>query len=131
MQDLNLRNDDLLTRLELAVRRSLSDSRHDVEMLQEKMGSPQDLIDRKRKELDYLALRAEKNIRVYIERRQSKLSQAGSVLDSLSPLKVVDRGYSIVTKNKEVIKSSAQLKPGDQIHLRLAKGNVTAVVKEV
>lgn len=131
LQDLNLRNDDLLTRLELSIRRSLSDNRHDVEMLQEKMGSPQDLIVDKRKELAFLSLRSEKNIRVYIERRQAKLASAGSVLDSLSPLKVVERGYSIVTKNKEVIKSSTQLKPGDQINLRLSKGKVVAVVKEV
>lgn len=131
LQDLNLRNDDLLTRLELAIRRSFSDNRHEVEMLQEKMGSPQDLIEIKRKELDYLSLRSEKNMRVYLERRHSKLTQTTSVLDSLSPLRVVDRGYSIVTKNKEVIKTSAQLKPGDQIHIRLAKGDITAMVKEV
>ncbi|WP_374028379.1 hypothetical protein ACES2J_00930 [Bdellovibrio bacteriovorus] len=34
------------------------------------------------------------------------------MLDSLSPLKVVERGYSIVTKNSEVIKSASQVKKG-------------------
>lgn len=131
LQDLSLRNDDLLTRLELAARRRISDQKHKVELLQEKMGSPQDLIEDRRKELDYLTSQAQKSIFVQLERKQSKLAKMASVLDSMSPLKVVERGYSIVTKNKEVIKSSTQLKAGDQIDLRLAKGNVVAVVKEV
>jgi exodeoxyribonuclease VII large subunit len=53
------------------------------------------------------------------------------VLDSLSPLKVVERGYSIVTKNDEVIKSSRQVAKGDVLDIRLAQGSLTAKVESV
>lgn len=131
LQDLRLRNDDLLTRLELALRRSLDSRRHSVDLLKEKMGTPQELLAKKRKELEFLQLRADKNIKTYVERRQAVLNRVMSVLDSISPLKVVERGYSIVTKNKEVIKSSSQLKSGDSIEIRLAQGQATATVTSV
>ena len=54
-----------------------------------------------------------------------------SLLESLSPLKVVERGYSVVTKGSDLVKSVKQLKTGDEVSVRLMKGEFTAVVKEI
>lgn len=131
LQDLELRNDDLLDRLEMGMDRLLSENRHKLEMLRQRLGSPQDHIDRKKKDLVYLTGRSEKALLRGVERKQAQLSKAMGLLDSLSPLKVVERGYSLVTKNKEVIKSSAQVKKGDVLDIRLAQGSLTAVVDGV
>ncbi len=129
LQDLELRNDDLLNRLELAIQRRLQDRQHRVTLFRQKLGSPQDLIDRKKKDLSFLKARAEKALVYSVERKHSALTRVLAVLDSLSPLKVVDRGYSIVTKNKHVIKSANQVKKGDSLEIRLAEGSITVVVE--
>lgn len=131
LQDLRLRNDDLLTRLELAQRRLLSVRHHKLEMAREKLGTPQTHIKECRKKLEFLQIRVGKAAQADAERRQSRFGKLVSVLESLSPLKVVERGYSIVTKNHEVIKSSAQVRVGDTLLIRLAQGSLKAKVDEV
>jgi exodeoxyribonuclease VII large subunit len=131
LQDLELRNDDLLTRLELAMNRLVATRLHKVELLTHKLGSPQDLILRKKKDLQFLSSRAEKSLLFAIEKKKSKMERLMGMLDSLSPLKVVDRGYSIVTKGNEVIKSADQVKKGDHIDIRLAEGSIQATVDSV
>lgn len=131
LQDLQLRNDDLLNRLELAIGRRFADHRHAVRFLTQKLGSPQEIINNKKKEIQYLTERSLKALKFSLERKQSKMARMMGMLDSLSPLKVVDRGYSIVTKDKEVIKSASQVVKGDRIDIRLAEGSITAIVDSV
>lgn len=131
LQDLELRNDDLLNRLEFAMNKRLGERRHRVELFTQKLGSPQDLILERIKDLQYLQARAEKALQFSIERKKARMGKVMAMLDSLSPLKVVERGYSIVTKDKEVIKSAAQVRKGDIIDVRLAQGSLRAVVDSV
>ena len=51
-------------------------------------------------------------------------------LDSLSPLKTLTRGYSIVTKQEsgKVIKSVNDLNSGEKVNLRLSDGQKTATI---
>ena len=50
-------------------------------------------------------------------------------LSLLSPYSVLDRGYSLTTDaTGAVVKSSDQLKPGDRLVTRLAKGEVESIV---
>ena len=53
-----------------------------------------------------------------------------SKLDSLSPLKTLTRGYSIVQKDNKIIKSKEDLKNGDNIQLTLVDGNVNAIINK-
>jgi exonuclease VII large subunit len=46
-------------------------------------------------------------------------------------LKVVERGYSIVKIENEVIKWSNQVNPGDLLHITLAHGQLEARVENV
>jgi exodeoxyribonuclease VII large subunit len=49
-------------------------------------------------------------------------------LDSLSPLKTLTRGYGIITKNGEIIKSKNQLNKEDEISIKMQDGDVKAKV---
>ena len=131
LQDLILRNDDLVERLQMATDRMLSERRYKLKILDERMGSPQELIQRKVKELEYLTQRMKKGMVVSVERKKALWNRWCSVLDSLSPLKVVERGYSIVKKDNEVIKNSDQIKTGDLLQVTLAHGRVDARVEKV
>ncbi len=49
-------------------------------------------------------------------------------LDTLSPLKTLGRGYSIISKNGKMIKSVKDLKVGDKVELKLSDGEKTAEI---
>ena len=51
-------------------------------------------------------------------------------LNALSPLSILDRGYSICTKDDKAVKSSAEIKPDDQVKVRLAKGQLDCRVEK-
>ena len=72
------------------------------------------------------------SLRSTLEKGFSELSVLAGKLDSLSPLKVLSRGYSIVyDKNgKKVIKSADSLKMGDSIQVRFETGRAKCTVKE-
>lgn len=131
LQDLALRNDDLVTRLQLATDRTVSERRFKLKILEERLGSPQTLIQKKQQELEYFSLRLQKGAALSMERKKSALGRWMSVLESLSPLKVVERGYSIVKKENEVIKNSDQVKSGDLLQITLAHGKLEARVEQV
>jgi len=58
-----------------------------------------------------------------------RLAVAVGRLDALSPLKVMQRGYSLVyDEKKRLIKSIEQVQPGDMVHIRLADGRLDCQV---
>ncbi|MGR3219517.1 MAG: exodeoxyribonuclease VII large subunit [Candidatus Anammoxibacter sp.] len=62
---------------------------------------------------------------------EKRLSHATSKLDSLSPLGILSRGYSITTKVGEVkpLRDIDTLKKGDRIMTKISKGDVISVVE--
>jgi exodeoxyribonuclease VII large subunit len=65
-----------------------------------------------------------------MERRRHELNRVAAQLDALSPLKVIDRGYSVARDDRgRVLKHVASFTPGLQFKLRVADGDVDANVK--
>lgn len=52
-------------------------------------------------------------------------------LDSLSPLKIMSRGYTYVTSDEQVVNHAAQLTVGQQVQLHFDDGQVQAEIKQV
>ena len=46
----------------------------------------------------------------------------------LSPLKILGRGYALAYHGEELVRSAAQVQPGDRMRLRLAEGEVMTEV---
>ena len=73
-----------------------------------------------------------KNIEHYIKQKlEQESSNAQKLilkLDTLSPLKTLARGYSIITVEENITKSIAQLKPGVEIQIRMQDGKAKAKV---
>ena len=53
-----------------------------------------------------------------------------SKLDSLSPLKTLTRGYSIVQKDNKIVKFKSDLNDGDNIKITLTDGDISATVNK-
>lgn len=52
-------------------------------------------------------------------------------LTLVNPLGILEKGYSFVTKEEELIKSTQKLKVDDTIHVRFYQGSIDATIKEI
>jgi exodeoxyribonuclease VII large subunit len=68
-------------------------------------------------------------MRMRLERRRSALQQLAAKLGQLSPLRILERGYAIVSNQGGIVKDAASAPPGSRIRARLAKGELDAVVE--
>ncbi|MFQ5483127.1 MAG: exodeoxyribonuclease VII large subunit [Nitrospinaceae bacterium] len=68
-----------------------------------------------------------------MQHQRQRLDGLAKSLNALSPLNVLDRGYSLITDpaSGRVIQNSAQVKPGDPLRVRLAKGRLDCTVKDI
>ena len=75
-------------------------------------------------------LRAQK---ISLSQKQQRFNAAVRMLNTLSPLKTLDRGYALVTHGEAQtpIINSQQVKLGDRIKAQLSKGEVVAVVEKI
>lgn len=124
------KNDELSERLSLAIHNLLSKRRLGVEVLTQRLPRPLDLIQNKKIKLVNISEKIKNLILLKIERSFQKLRSNMQVMGSLSPLNVVDRGYSIVSKNQVVVKSVDQIEINDLVNVKLAKGNFEAKVTQ-
>lgn len=69
---------------------------------------------------------------VLLERRRGKLQSLSGQLDALSPLRVLARGFSVVTDaQNKIITDSADLQTDDAVTLRFAQGTAKAQITSV
>jgi exodeoxyribonuclease VII large subunit len=82
---------------------------------------------RRMERADRLAI---ETIRLQLARRRSRFEQLAAHLSQLSPLRILERGYAIVSQQGAVLKDAATAPPGSYLHVRLAKGELDAVVDQ-
>lgn len=66
-----------------------------------------------------------------LDTRRNKMSLIIKSLDLLNPLGILEKGYSIVSKDNLTIKDIKEIKKDDIIYIKLHKGSITAKVNEV
>jgi exodeoxyribonuclease VII large subunit len=63
-----------------------------------------------------------------VERRRATLDTLHARLGALSPVATLERGYAIVHRSEELVRTRAQVASGDAIDVRVADGNFGATV---
>jgi exodeoxyribonuclease VII large subunit len=127
------RSDDVANRLLEAGREALRKARRRWESQQaflvhyDLRGKQQR--DRMRLERDTASLGHQ--ARILLVRRRARFESLDVQLQSLSPRRILDRGYAIAfDPSGKVLKDSAAVSPGEQVTLRLARGAVEAEVRK-
>ncbi len=81
-----------------------------------------------REKLSAQAAGLDSAVKLYLERKSAQLAAKASELDSLSPLKIMSRGYSLVYKDERLVKSASELVKGDNVALKFPDGEADAVI---
>ena len=69
------------------------------------------------------------DVRLRLARSRGALDRLTGQLSTLSPLRILERGYAIVSGEAGILKDAAAAPPDSAIHVRLAKGELNAVVR--
>jgi exodeoxyribonuclease VII large subunit len=69
-------------------------------------------------------------MRMRLARRRGAWEQLAAKLGQLSPLRILERGYAIVSNEGGILKDAAAAPPDSRIQVRLAQGKLQAVVEK-
>lgn len=130
IEDAQARLSSLNVRLERGSRRHIGLLRDKLQMQASRLENPKRKLQVVRQGLEASEQRLLRAKKINLNRLRQLLNERMAVLDAISPLRVVERGYSITQVNGTVVKSHDQVKVGDEIDVRLSKGSLIAEVKK-
>ncbi|NLK08242.1 MAG: exodeoxyribonuclease VII large subunit, partial [Firmicutes bacterium] len=95
--------------------------------------NPVGVLRQRQQRLDELGQRLEESIQRQIKSNRRELTATVKLLDGLSPLAVVARGYGIITQRqtKDVVTSIKQIDINEEVDVMLQDGVLTAEVTEI
>lgn len=95
------------------------------------MRRPHQLVTDLQQRLDELSQRTERGMRRRLEVSQARIDKAAAQLESLSPLGVLGRGYSLTHRASDgaLVRSPTAVQTGELIVTRLAAGQIISRVE--
>ncbi len=122
------------SRLAAAMQRRLTAARQQLTFYAENraLQSPRNYLDDRRMALEYTHRQLTALAGALLEQKKREYVRLCAMLDSMSPLKVLGRGYAVVSKAPEgIVKSVHTVAPGDALTVRLTDGSLRATVETV
>ena len=124
-------------RLAKAMNRRIESSRQKLAELKRAVSPKRqrDALQNRMQRVDELAWRLEAAVKAQALQKQNRLQALAGTLNALSPLAVLERGYSVCfDENGTPIRSAEAVTPGDALRIQLRRGqilaNATAVRKD-
>lgn len=131
--------DEILEAIQAAQARVTMLVSHRIRELQSRLEStrsrpvlvqPERMLDTAVQRLDDLERRCDEGMTRSLESYAHRFEMAASRIEALSPLKTLARGYSLTmtAASKQLVRSAADVQPGDTIITQLADGRLTSTV---
>lgn len=91
--------------------------------------NPKHRIDLQQSHLRNLSARLEQAQHTTLCNAQTELNRLAGLLNSVSPLATLSRGYSITKQGEHVIQHPSQVKSGDEITTQLKDGEIRSIIR--
>lgn len=126
------RFDDLAARLPRAMGQRLQTERARVDGLAQRsvFRGVDALMGSSKQRLERLGDRLPRAARRNVEGAENRLEALGGRLEALSPLRVLERGYAVVTREGETVRSVRDVDKGQGLNVRVTDGRVRARVED-
>lgn len=134
IQSHTMKVDDLYSRLERVVTSRVDRYKSQLELLQQQLQfqSPKNSIALIKNQLNELVKRLDYSTKSTIEQSKTKLAELSHVLNSLSPLSILDRGYSVtMDEKKQSISSIKQVEPDSTIFIQVSDGTIKSKTEQI
>ncbi len=132
-QEIETHLDHLDQRLEQAQMRRLAQLGERVAALQRRLRSPAQVLAETGERLTLHKRRLDSALQRTFERLRGRLDRTAASLDAYSPLRTLQRGYSIVThvESRAVVRRADALQAREQVRIRFAVGDAVATIEEL
>ncbi|MBW2367176.1 MAG: exodeoxyribonuclease VII large subunit [Deltaproteobacteria bacterium] len=131
---LNLRIDDMANRLTSMVQKDLNRRREKMSWRIQSLyaNSPQDTVKRCREEIYNISDKLRTGTLKQMGNATHQLKLISAMLNGLSPLAILDRGYSITRtiNEKAIIRDQSDAKLGQRLEILLSKGSLEVTVQK-
>ena len=130
ISDIKIKLESYTNRLKISLKKRIELMRLQFEkcMTRRVFTEPLQTINEKYIELDKYIKIIVNSIKLKFNEKHSEATKIFSRIDALSPLKTLSRGYSIITKDKKVLKSVKDIKKEEQIDIRFIDGTAKAKI---
>lgn len=132
LQDIAQRLDELQVRHVRAQHNLMQNQQRRFQALMARfqLCSPQQHLQQQDEKYRQLSRRLHQGIQLQLQASRRLLAHTSHNLDTVSPLATLQRGYAIVTREngEDIIRNSKELKTGDKITTRLAKGKLVSTI---
>lgn len=133
--DLRQHLENLRRRMQVRLRSGVAEARRRVEQLAKArvLVRPETWLAERARRLDELHLRAQQAISRRAETARHRLAALAAHLEALSPLAVLQRGYSLTTDlaTGRLLRAAEETAPGRVILTRLARGQLLSRVEQI
>jgi exodeoxyribonuclease VII large subunit len=116
----------LLERLHRCTRSNLTHARNRYQALAARpvLVRGELIVTTRKQQVEALAARLPRTAKQAILKADEQTKRCAGLLDALSPLKVISRGYSVATKKGHVVRSVDQVEPGDPLEVKVPDGTI-------
>ncbi len=128
IQELAQRFDELRDRLLAGKMRKIEKLRMQVLQLRTRLPSPSNTIQMKRKEIIYTYNKLSQLMSLRVKNNTMLLHKWMSLLDSLSPLRVLDRGFTIVKQSDKVVSTVKEVDDQKNVTIQWKDGVLEAKI---
>jgi len=118
-------------RLIRSIKRRVDRARIDVNRLSRSLGSPATSLSHSRERIQRIFREMTFSVNRSLQGRRERFLSLAAALDRLSPLGVLSRGYSIVTRTEDggILTDAGNVQSGDRVDIRLNRGSLITVVE--
>ena len=101
-----------------------------LQALQAKVGSAnlERVLQNRQLELDRITDKIVGSVNQRLQSGQNSLARLAAQIDAMSPLKVMARGFSVVSKAGKFVSNASKLNVGDNINVKFCDGNIDCLV---
>ena len=94
--------------------------------------SPLNYLEDRRMLLDFLSTRLQAAQQKTLHEKKQQFIRLTAALDAMSPLKVLARGYGMVSgPDGALLRRASDVQPGDTIRVSLSSGSLMACVEQI
>jgi exodeoxyribonuclease VII large subunit len=133
--NLQIRLDDIRERLGAALRHKKQNQYNDLRQLELRLlhQNPARQINEKKILLKNIQKDIFNSFSYHLTALKEKLQKNSAILESLSPLSVLQRGYSITRSMASgmIVRQAADLSVGEDVNIQLAEGNFNAKIEKI
>ncbi len=134
LADLRLKCDDLTGRMQVHQNTLFGYRQKELNLRKDKLFRNKDFVLVKKQKNAHLMEKLKPSFVNLFERKKDRFLKSVELLDSLSPLNVMHRGFAIVRKDSDkglILSNAEKIKPGDKIWVKLAASSFKARVDEI